>query len=109
MHKEHYRAEIGYLLHGSLHGKGVMTEAMRAVLDFGFNTMQLHSVEAVVDPENAASIGLLQKAGFVREGYYRESFFFEGKFLDTAVYSLLTPVKAETSANRAEQTLVAAS
>jgi [ribosomal protein S5]-alanine N-acetyltransferase len=109
MQKEHYRAEIGYLLHGSLHGKGVMMEAIKSVLDFGFNIMQLHSVEAVVDPANAASIGLLQKTGFVREAFFRENFFFDGRFQDTAVYSLLAPVTAAQAANRTEPALVGAS
>ena len=87
--KENFRAEIGYLLHPSLQGKGFMTEAMKAVLLYGFNTMNLHSVEANVNPANVASIRLLEKTGFVQEAYFRENYFYDGKFLDSVVYSLL--------------------
>jgi ribosomal-protein-alanine N-acetyltransferase len=89
--KEHYRAEIGYLLHPSWQGKGIMREALKAVLDYGFQAMKLHSVEAHVNPSNASSIGLLEKCGFVREAYYRENYFYNGQFMDSAVYSLLAP------------------
>lgn len=92
MVKEHFRAEIGYVLHPQYQGTGIMHEAIGEVLRYGFETMQLHSVEAKVNPENVASIKLLEKNGFVREGYFREDFFFNGKFLDTGVYSLLTPL-----------------
>ncbi len=88
---EHYRAEIGYLLHPALQGKGMMSEAMKAVLAYGFGAMQLHSVEAHVNPANAASIALLQKHRFVREAYFKENYFARGQFMDSAVYSLLAP------------------
>jgi [ribosomal protein S5]-alanine N-acetyltransferase len=91
MQKEHYRAEIGYALHPEHQGNGLMQEALNAVLDYGFNTMNLHSVEANVNPNNAASINLLQRNGFVREGYFRENYFYNGKFLDSAIYSRLAP------------------
>jgi ribosomal-protein-alanine N-acetyltransferase len=87
--KEHYRAEIGYALHPAHQGKGLMREAMDAVLGYGFGPMGLHSVEANVNPANAASIRLLERAGFVREGYFRENYYYDGRFLDSAIYSLL--------------------
>lgn len=90
---EHHRAEIGYGLHPSYWQQGLMSEALAAVLDFGFRTLRLHSVEANVNPHNAASIRLLEKHGFRREAYFREDYYFRGKFLDSAIYSLLTPVK----------------
>jgi len=89
--KENYRAEIGYLLHPALQGKGFMHEAMRVVLDYGFNEMHLHSVEANVNPSNLASIRLLERNGFVKEAYFKENYFYNGQFLDSAIYSLLTP------------------
>ncbi|MFI5133801.1 MAG: GNAT family N-acetyltransferase [Chitinophagales bacterium] len=91
--KEHHRAEIGYLLHPDQQGKGMMQEAMNVVLDHGFHVMKLHSVEANVNPANEASIRLLERNRFVREAYYKENYFSDGKFLDSAIYSLLTPVK----------------
>lgn len=89
--KEHYRAEIGYLLHPALQGKGIMHEAMAAVLKHGFETMNLHSVEANVKPGNTASEKLLLRSGFVQEGYFRENYYANGVFSDSAVYSLLAP------------------
>ena len=91
--QENYRAEIGYTLLPAYHRKGIMNEAMKAALDYGFNTMNLHSVEANVNPENLGSIKVLEKNNFIREGYFRENYFFEGKFLDSAVYSLVPPLK----------------
>lgn len=87
--KEHHRAEIGYILSPEYWNSGIMTEAMRAVLKYGFDEMKLHSVEANVNPENAASIRLLEKCGFVKEAHFRENYYFDGKFLDSAIYSLL--------------------
>lgn len=91
--REHHRAEIGYVLHPEFHRKGIMQEAMDAVLDYGFHTMKLHSVEANVNPANLASIGLLERNGFVQEAYFRENYFYNGKFLDSVIYSLLTPAR----------------
>lgn len=85
----HYRAEVGYMLHPDFWNKGLMKEALLAVIDFGFNEMKLHSIEGRINPENAVSGILLEKTGFIREAYYKEDFYFRGKFIDTAVYSLL--------------------
>ncbi|MCX6292261.1 MAG: GNAT family protein [Bacteroidetes bacterium] len=85
--KENHRAEIGYLLNPALQGKGFMQEAMTAVIDYGFRLMRLHSIEANVNPGNASSKKLLEKNGFVQEAYFRENYFFEGKFLDSVIYS----------------------
>lgn len=74
----------------------MMQEALAAVLNFGFRTLQLHSVEANVNPGNTASIKLLERNHFIREGYFRENYFYNGRFLDSAVYSLLTPRNTTT-------------
>ncbi len=87
--KENYRAEIGYLLHPSLQGKGFMQEAISTVLQYGFKSMKLHSVEANVKPGNKSSEKLLLRNGFVQEGYFKENYYFNGVFWDSAVYSLL--------------------
>jgi len=70
-----------------------MSEAMKEVIRYGFEDMHLHSIEAHTNPANEASGHILQKAGFVAEAYFRESHFFRGKFLDTKIFSLLTPIK----------------
>lgn len=89
--KEHYRAEFGYALHPDYWRKGIMDEVAKAVIDYGFNVMKLHSIEANINPENIASQKLLEKHKFVREAYFKENFFWQGKFLDSAIYSLLNP------------------
>jgi ribosomal-protein-alanine N-acetyltransferase len=90
---EHHRAEIGYLLHPDHQQKGIMQEAISAVLNYGFSTMQLHTIEANVNPANEASKKLLKKNKFKQEAYFRENFYYNGVFMDTAIFSLLTPFK----------------
>lgn len=87
--KEHYRAEIGYALHPGYWRKGIMKEAILEVLEFGFNVMKLHSVEARIAVGNTASGFILEATGFTEEAYFKEDFFFRGKFEDTKVYSRL--------------------
>lgn len=66
-----------------------MFEAIQTVIEFGFEKMKLHSIEANINPENIASKKLLEKAGFIKEAYFKENHFFNGKFIDTEVFSLL--------------------
>ncbi len=91
MQKQHYRAEIGYVLHRAQQGKGIMGEAIKAVIKYGFETMKLHSIEANVNPANTSSMKLLEKNGFIKEAYFKENYFYNGKFIDSVIYSLLTP------------------
>ncbi|MBF9144317.1 GNAT family N-acetyltransferase [Hymenobacter properus] len=88
---ENHRAEIGYLLHPSQQGQGLMQEAVAAALEYGFEVLQLHSVEGVIDPRNEASARVLLRAGFVQEGLFRQNGFWNGQFQDTAYYSLRCP------------------
>ncbi len=85
----HYRAEIGYMLLPNFQRQGIMQEAITATIDYGFRTIGLHSIEAVINPNNHASKQLLLKNGFVQEAYFKENYFWNGKFLDSAVLSLL--------------------
>nr|WP_315210593.1 GNAT family N-acetyltransferase [uncultured Flavobacterium sp.] len=86
---EHYRAEIGYMLLPEYQGKGIVSEAVREAVKYGFNNMNLHSIEAIIDPDNHASAKVLEKNGFVKEAHLKEYEFFEGRFLDTVIYSIL--------------------
>jgi ribosomal-protein-alanine N-acetyltransferase len=86
---ENHRAELGYMLLPEFHGKGIVTEAIKATLIYGFEVMQLHSIEAIIDPENGASENVLQKNGFVKEAHILENEYYNGEFLDTVIYSLL--------------------
>lgn len=90
MDKDNFRGEIGYLLAPGCQGKGLMREAIRAVLAYGFEVMGLHSVEARLTPENKASAAVLEATGFRLEAHFREDFYYNGKFEDTLVYSCLS-------------------
>ncbi|SHG19909.1 ribosomal-protein-alanine N-acetyltransferase [Flavobacterium micromati] len=89
MKPEHHRSEIGYMILPEFNGKGIVTEAIKAVIKYGFETMKLHSIEAVIDPENLASAKVLEKNGFVKEAHLKENEFFDGRYLDSVIYSLL--------------------
>ncbi|HMC97714.1 MAG TPA: GNAT family protein [Flavobacteriales bacterium] len=91
MKKEHYRAELGYMLSPRFWGAGLITEAIAAVADHAFNVLGLHSIEAIVDADNPASMRVLEKNDFVREAWFREDFFWNGKFRDSVVYGKLNP------------------
>ena len=89
MQPENYRSEIGYLLHRGSQGKGIVSEAAKAVIDYAFDTLKFHSLEAVIDPENGASERVLIRNGFLKEGHFKENAYFDGRFWDSAVYSLI--------------------
>src|SRR5215203_1483834 len=78
--KEHYRAEIGYMLEPAFQGKGIMYEAIQKVVDYGFTEMKLHSIEAHIDPRNKASGAVLLKAGFVQEAHFKEAYYLRDHF-----------------------------
>ncbi|MXN91625.1 GNAT family N-acetyltransferase [Flavobacterium sp. Sd200] len=87
---QHNRAEIGYGLYCSDYmQKGIMSEAVKAVLDYGFNNMNLHRVEAMTATYNTASIKTLAKFGFIQEGVLRQHYLVEGIMEDSLMFSLL--------------------
>ncbi len=89
IYKENFRAEIGYMILPDFNNRGIVSEAILAVNNYGFDVMNLHSIEAVIDPENFASEKVLIKNGFVKEAHLIENEFAESKFWDTVIYSLL--------------------
>ncbi len=80
---------IGYDLSRPYWRRGIMTEALEAVIEFGFERMGLNRIEAVVFVENVASHRLLEKLRFEREGVLRDYEFLKGRFVDMVMYSLL--------------------
>ena len=86
---DHCRAEIGYALKPEYWGKGYMYETINRIAAFGFEEMRLHSIEANVNPLNEKSKKVLERVGFKKEAYFRENYLFDGKFLDSVIYSLL--------------------
>jgi [ribosomal protein S5]-alanine N-acetyltransferase len=89
--KENYRAEIGYMLSPRFHRMGLMQEAITVCIDYAFNVLKLHSIQGNINPANTASASILEKNGFVKEAYFKENYYFNGKFLDSIIYSLLAP------------------
>jgi len=89
MQLEHQRSEVGYLLDAPYQGQGLGTEALQAVLDFGFRELKLHKIEADVDPRNTASLRLLGRFGFQKEALFRENRYFAGEFHDSCWLGLL--------------------
>jgi [ribosomal protein S5]-alanine N-acetyltransferase len=87
--KENFRAEIGYMLLPQFHNQGIISEAIHETVNYGFENMKLHSIEAIIDPRNVASEKSLQKNGFVKEAHILENEFYDGVFIDTVIYSLL--------------------
>lgn len=94
------RAEIGYVLARESWGKGYMSEAMTAVIDFAFDTLQLRRLEADTDPRNDGSVKLLGRLGFAREGLLRERWVVAGEISDTLFSGLLAREWRERRAAR---------
>lgn len=83
------RAEIGYALFKEFWGKKHMTACLPVLLEFAFNELNCHSLEARINPLNKGSQRLLLNNNFVLEGYLKEDYRFKSEFLDTEIYSLL--------------------
>lgn len=82
-------AELGYWLAEPLWGRGIMTEAVRAVVRHGFTAFPLERIEAYAFSNNPASVRVLEKAGFTREGLLRRNVIKHGQVLDSLVFSIL--------------------
>src|SRR5436305_1007932 len=83
------RGEIGYALGREHWGQGYMGEALEALLGFAFGELDLHRLEADVDPRNSSSIRSLERLGFQREGYLRERWLVGGEAQDALFFGLL--------------------
>lgn len=88
-YENHRRAEIGYEIYDeSYKGKGIMTEAMHPILDYGFNEMNLHRIEALVEPNNVGSLKIMDNFGFIQEGHLKEHYIKDGTIEDSLVFAL---------------------
>lgn len=85
----HQRGELGYALGRAWWGQGLMTEAAREVLRYGFETLGLNRIEARCEPENFASERIMQKLGMTHEGTLRQQMLVKGGFQDMRLYSIL--------------------
>ncbi len=89
LNPDHGRAEIGYVLNRRFWRKGYGAEVLAAMLETCFDQFDLHRLEADIDPDNAASLALLAKFGFEREGLFRERWRQGGEWRDSVMVSLL--------------------
>jgi ribosomal-protein-alanine N-acetyltransferase len=85
----HSRAEIGYALSRKYWGEGYMSEAVSAVIDFGFREMQLNKIQARCEVNNIASARVMEKVGMQLEGILRQQLFVKGRYWDLKTYSIL--------------------
>lgn len=86
----HHKAEIGYSLARAYWGQGIASEALNAVFAFGFESMELHRIEANTIADNFPSVRMLERLSFQREGTRRESSWEDdGTYHDSALYGLL--------------------
>ena len=89
------RGEIGFALAPSRWGQGIASDAVATMINFIFQTVGLHRLEAFTRPENARSSRLLERLGFQKEGYLRQRYRVDGAAVNAVVYGLLAPEWAD--------------
>lgn len=94
---DHRRSEVGYhMMDDTFKNKGIMSQVLKFVLHYGFETMHLHRIEALIGTQNIPSQKLIKKFHFKQEGLLKEHYFVNGRFEDSLVFALL---KSEYIAN----------
>lgn len=86
---EHRSGEVGYSLARDCWNQGYATEALSAVLRFGFETLRLQRVEAMCEVDNPASARVMEKCGMTYEGTLRSRVFNKGRYSDVRLYAAL--------------------
>ena len=84
-----HSAYVGYQIGAEFSGHGYMTEALRLVLRHAFLKLKLHRLEANIQPENVASLALVKRAGFTKEGYSRRYLKICGRWRDHERWAIL--------------------
>lgn len=82
-------AEVGYSLARDYWNRGIMTEALRAVIDYGFNRLNLNRIEAQHETTNPASGAVMRKCRMVKEGTLRGRLYNKGRYVDVDLYAIL--------------------
>lgn len=84
-----HRANIGYDLQADFWTQGFMTEALKTVIEYGFNELNINRIEAEVMPGNVASEKVLSKIGFKNEGLQRQWIYWNDRHYDMNMFSIL--------------------
>ena len=87
--RENNIGKISYRLSKKYWGKGIITKVLNRIIDYSFNKMKLNRIEALTIDNNVASIKVLEKTGFKKEGLLRKALNKRGSYYDLAIYSLL--------------------
>lgn len=85
--KQHKKAEIGFWLLTEHWGKGIMKEALPLIWNYGFDTLELHRIEGIVESENLVCKKAIEKLGFEYEGTMKECEFKNGRFISLDMYA----------------------
>lgn len=86
---ENAQVELGITLSTIFHGKGYASEALKGVINYLFNDLSKHRITASVDPDNTASIQLMERIGLRKEGHFRKSLFWKNRWVDDIIYAVL--------------------
>ncbi|MEV7013969.1 GNAT family protein [Streptosporangium sp. NPDC051022] len=86
---QHRGGEIGYVLHPRHHGRGYAVETATALLDLGFDGLELHRVTGRLDGRNTASARVLERLGMRREAHLVENEIVKGEWTDELIYAIL--------------------
>lgn len=92
-----YSAEIGFVLNPKYWGYSIAPEAARRVIRFGFDTLELHRIEARYMENNIQSRRVMEKSGMTFEGIYRDMMLVRGQFVSVGVCSI---IRSEFNRNR---------
>lgn len=87
--EQNRRAEVGYILNSEFWGQGYGAEVLRRMIDYCFEELDMVRLEADVDPHNTASLRMLERQGFEREGYFRKRWYMRGQWFDSVMFGLL--------------------
>ncbi len=83
------QVEIGIILAPAFHGRGLATEAVKAVMGYLFSQLGKHRVFGSVDPRNAPSMALLERVGMRKEAHFVKSLWFKGDWADDVIFAML--------------------
>lgn len=86
---EHRDAQLWFVLRRDLWGRGIVSEAVAAMLGFGFSQLGLHRIWGDADPRNVGSLRVMEKQGMRKEGHLRENWWLKGEWCDSLIYAML--------------------